>query len=114
MGRLVSLLRHRLEIEKTRVNGNAGRRAAIDTVWHKIELVIDHDSMTGEHDHRQVLARAASHVALHYSERFEDSGPVRRAVVQEHRLDLRITTALLRGEEGARQVLLIAMSQVQP
>jgi len=72
------------------------RCAAVGPVRHKIELIIDHRSMTGEHHHPQVLARAACHVDFHCVERIENSSLVRRLVVQEYRLHLSIEPTLLR------------------
>src|SRR5260370_29721399 len=88
-------------------------RAAVGAIGHQIELVVDHGSVTGEHDYRQVLARAARHVAIHRGERIGDAVLVRLAGVQKHRLDPGLETARLRIEQRARDVLRVARSEVE-
>ena len=70
------------------------RCAAVGTVGYEIELVVDHGSVTGEHDHREVLACAARHVAIYCGERLKDSALIRLVIGQKQRLDLGIEAAL--------------------
>src|SRR4029077_1380853 len=59
------------------------RCTVIRPIWHQIQPIIDHGSMTREHDEGQVLARTASHVALHCRQRIENSALGRGLVGQK-------------------------------